>query len=254
MIEIPSIHNMRKLRRLYLSNNRLTLLPSIERLTNLQDLDFESNEVTSMPSMAKQHPFLTNLNVANNKLGHIDGLIGCIGLEHLNASGNRLDDVPGEAMHLTGLKSLRMAGNFIRVLSPQLLVWDRLKTLDLSHNQLQALPPEIGNLSSLLNLNLSGNTLSSLPPEVVECKSLTRVDFEGNPLNLDMANVAATQNKVAKLCVLNGGVLRAVVSKKNAYLGSDEEGEMDASFEAVGDSLLVSPGKGTVDSPPPTPS
>lgn len=254
IIEIPSIHNFLKLRRLYLSSNRLTVLPSIERLTNLHDLDIESNQITSMPTMAKSHPFLTNLNVAFNKLGHIEGLSGCLRLEHLNASGNRLEEIPPEAVYVLGLKSLRLASNRIKQVKPQLIVWEGLRTLDLSHNQLSLLPVEVTLLTALISLNLSNNALTALPPEIVACKLLARVDLEANPLDLDTATVSATQNKIGKLCTLNGGHLKAVVPAKLHHFGdgNDIETSFDADVTGTG-SMSLSPDRGTVASPPATP-
>eukprot|EP00283_Hemiselmis_rufescens_P020427 CAMPEP_0173453710 /NCGR_PEP_ID=MMETSP1357-20121228/51125_1 /TAXON_ID=77926 /ORGANISM="Hemiselmis rufescens, Strain PCC563" /LENGTH=1089 /DNA_ID=CAMNT_0014420683 /DNA_START=189 /DNA_END=3458 /DNA_ORIENTATION=+ len=229
LIEIPDFYSFPDLRRVYLSFNRLTFLPSMVRQAALEDLDIEGNQIGSMPIMAKQHPHLRNLNVAGNKLGYIEGLSGCTGLVSLNASGNRLEEVPPESIYAEGLKSLVMEGNRIKRLSPILFVWTTLKTLDLSNNVIEGIPPEIGALTSMVNLNLSGNQIQTLPNELIDCKKLTRADLEHNPLDLEIAAVAATQNKLGKLCQLNGGLLRPARLSKNHF--GPEEGAANETGE-----------------------
>uniref|UniRef100_H3B2D6 Leucine rich repeat containing 58 n=1 Tax=Latimeria chalumnae TaxID=7897 RepID=H3B2D6_LATCH len=132
----------RDTQRLLLSHNRLTYLPgSVALFRNLQLLDVSNNGLAFLCEEVLRLTRLRTLLAKNNQLTEfsLPKDFGHMGLEVVNLSGNRFEEMPSQLLELHGLRSLSLGGN-------------RLKTI----------PPEIENLTSIHILQPRRSRIQSL--------------------------------------------------------------------------------------------
>ncbi|EQC34357.1 hypothetical protein SDRG_08128 [Saprolegnia diclina VS20] len=150
------------LRRLYLTNNSLSLLsPEVALFQQLRVLGLGGNALTSLPTEIGSLPHL----------------------EALYAERNQLTCVPESLGRCKKLATVTLDYNRFRTFPLPLTQCSRLQHLSLSHNELSELPPRIRRLSWLLELNLDYNRLGpDLPPEMMYLSRLQRLGLDMNRL------------------------------------------------------------------------
>ncbi len=165
----PELFELKKLRSLALSLNRLTSLPpEIGRLRALRELYLDRNQLTTLPSEIGQLTALTWLVLCSNRFTTLPPEIGQLtALKTLYLSYNQLTTLPPELGQLTALARLYLSGNQLTTLPPELGQLTALTRLDLTGNKLATLPPELGQLTALAELSLHDNPGLGLPPEVL---------------------------------------------------------------------------------------
>ncbi|KAK3610610.1 hypothetical protein CHS0354_009068 [Potamilus streckersoni] len=204
------------LRKLDLSHNEIEVLEDNIgiQLFNLVELHLNNNCMVSLPETSLGLKKLEILNISHNVLTCIpeDFLHTCVKLKFLDASFNRLDSLPNEALALTMIKlsKLNMRRNCLIEKEPFyipkfILHLPSLMSLDLSENNLMGLPSismwkstlmrellvSRNNISKLNlegakawtkleKLNLSRNNLSELPREIGQLTYLSSLDISHN--------------------------------------------------------------------------
>jgi hypothetical protein len=123
---------------------------------------------------------VARLDVSFNVMTSLDGdvLAALAGdLRSLDASGNRLTELPHELGHLTNLRQLLINGNQLSTIAPEIGNLKKLQVLSASNNQIEALPRHIGRLRELTELRLDGNHLKSVLLDLGELRQLQVLDL-----------------------------------------------------------------------------
>ncbi|KAG2300279.1 hypothetical protein Bca52824_036751 [Brassica carinata] len=165
----PSIKNLQKLYRLYLTSCILLqkykcsteteeLQSSINRLSCLVELDLSNcKSIRTLPSSVRHMVSLKSMN-----------LDGCKHLENL----------PDSLQDLTSLETLQVSGCHNINEFPRLST--KINVLRISETSIEEIPARICNLSQLRSLDISGNKrLKHLPVSISEIRSLERLNFSG---------------------------------------------------------------------------
>jgi hypothetical protein len=139
LLSIPdSIGNLRLLRSLNLSGNKITQLPaSICTLDSLTRLDIENNDLLRIPE----------------NIGHLHSL------RMLILKRNGLARIPPSIHEMSKLEELYLDENQLTTLPPEIGRLITLKVLRVSNNTINALPATITNLKSLSTLDMQNNKL-----------------------------------------------------------------------------------------------
>ncbi|PIA45943.1 hypothetical protein AQUCO_01600294v1 [Aquilegia coerulea] len=178
---IPSgISRMRKLERVYLSNNSFS--------------DLSKNRLSgSIPDSLSNLFQLRRLLLFDNHLtGTIPPSLGqCINLEILDLSHNRISGmIPSEVAGLSSLKLyLNLSNNFLEGSIPfELSKMDMILAIDFSSNNLSgAIPAQLGSCIALESLNLSRNLLHGhFPVPIGKLPYLQELDISSNQLTGDI--------------------------------------------------------------------
>lgn len=119
-----SIGNLKKLKLLYLSDNKITEIKGIDELSSLQELSFYGCKITEIKNLDRLTN-LTSLDLGGNQITEIKGLETLTSLKNLELGNNQIREI-------TGLETLT-----------------RLNTLDLQSNQIT----EVKGLGTLTRLD-----------------------------------------------------------------------------------------------------
>ncbi|KAJ3010473.1 hypothetical protein HKX48_007387 [Thoreauomyces humboldtii] len=200
---------------LNLSYNKFTTLPEqLGAMRRLATLDASHNALTSLPLSLTQCRALTHLNVAKNALSRLVEASGSTiifpTLMDLDANGNVLSHLFGDAAELPALQRLDLRHNKLRMFPPEkglnltLTVVkemylshnfigslgddvlrpaeEQLQTLDIGNNELNLFPVSILRCIQLKRLDISNNNISKLPPQLGNLETINTFLFVGNPL------------------------------------------------------------------------
>lgn len=191
LIALPnSISNLKSLKKLYVGQNKLTILPdSIIQLTSLQILDFRNNKLKTLPQAIGNLKSLKKLYLGQNQLTILpDSITNLELLQILDLGGhimldcNNLTVLPESIGNLKSLQMLDLSNNKIESLPESITKLNLLQSLNLDCNKLVALPQAIGNLKSLEFLNLNSNELAILPNSIGNLKMLRFLNVRNNHL------------------------------------------------------------------------
>jgi hypothetical protein len=184
---------MRRLERLYLSNNLLSgeIPGSIGELPHLGLLDLSGNRLSgAIPDTFSNLTQLRRLMLHHNRLaGAIPPSLGhCQNLEIVDLSYNVLQgEIPAHVAAMDSLKIyLNLSNNHLEGPLPiELSKMDMILALDLSSNELAgAIPSQLGGCVALEYLNLSNNKLrGALPTAVAALPFLEVIDVSRNGLS-----------------------------------------------------------------------
>lgn len=156
----------RVLRRLDLSNRRMTALPPAEELEGVEALDLSGNLLKSLEGLPE---CVKVVNVSRNRLQSLKGLP--LGVQEVNASGNLLEGVlavPRTVEELDVSNNIWLTKLAVRGLSLEVLNAENCRIAELGQ-----LPP------GLRVLNLASNALESFPPVHLPLEEL---DLSGNQI------------------------------------------------------------------------
>jgi hypothetical protein len=133
------LHRLRRLRVLFCSDNRFTLLPEVlGRCEHLEMVGFKANHITEVPANALPAR-----------------------LRWLTLTDNRITALPEALGQRPRLQKLMLAGNRLTQLPASLAACERLELLRISANQLDALPDGLLTLPRLAWLAHGGNPFSA---------------------------------------------------------------------------------------------
>jgi hypothetical protein len=130
--ELPKLH---KLRILFCSDNRFTVLPEVlGRCPQLDMVGFKANRIHTVPA-ASLPASLRWLILTDNDIAELPAAIGqCSGMQKLMLAGNRLHSLPPEMAACARLELLRIAANCLTELPAWLLDLPRLSWLAYAGN------------------------------------------------------------------------------------------------------------------------
>ncbi|KAM6188383.1 LOW QUALITY PROTEIN: leucine-rich repeat and calponin homology domain-containing protein 4-like [Sarcoramphus papa] len=168
---------------LSLAGRRLRAFPvAAARRWDLSDTtqaDLSRNRFGEVPEAACRLVSLEGLSLYHNCLRSVSPAIANLqALAHLDLSRNQLTSLPA-CLCLLPLRVLNASNNRLAQLPENIGALGALRQLDVSCNELRALPAGVGQLKSLRDLNLRRNQLTMLPAELSELP-LVRLDFSCN--------------------------------------------------------------------------
>ena len=201
--------NLKRLERLYLTNNELTgsIPKELGKLENLTDLGLGQNRLTGpIPKELGKLSDLEYLVLHDNRLtGSIPKKLGRLSrLDRLDFYSNRLTGrIPKELGRLEKLTDLDLSQNWLTGPIPKELgKLSELKYLSLHNNLLTGrIPRELGNLSNLNELHLHYNKLTGPIPK--ELGKLSKLYYLTLYLNRLSGSVPAELGNPAGLSFLN---------------------------------------------------
>ncbi|XP_038074856.1 leucine-rich repeat serine/threonine-protein kinase 1-like [Patiria miniata] len=199
----PGISTAKSLKKLNVSNNRLSELPAAWDCP-LKRLDASNNKIGKVPDMHEYwNRSLTNLNLSCNHLTEIPWTVCQLTLlVKLNLSGNKITELPPtDYWNIYSLRELLLADNCFEftenTASPSApAIVKKRRSLrffsrDISQTTSLEVPP-IGDATassvvfpesfcdSLSTLDLSNNQLRDVPPSLCKLACLQRLDLSGN--------------------------------------------------------------------------
>ena len=203
----------RTIKRLDLTNLRLTLLPTdlMTSLTSLQHLDlsfndlceesFEApfaklrtlveltvhyNRIGAIPRPWRSLRGLTRLKIGNNQLKSIEGVDKLKKLQILIVENNEVETLDKSFYtSLTRLEILHFGNNLLRNVAPDIRNMRFLRHVDVSHNNLTTLRAELFQLPRIEVLNASANQISRIPTIATKGKAkhpISDIDLSDNLL------------------------------------------------------------------------
>lgn len=175
------IVRFKKLRILFLSNNRFTTFPLIlGQCQSLSMIGFKSNAISDIP----EHAFPETLRwliLTNNEVEHIPTSIGnCRPLEKVALAGNQLKHLPEEMAACKNLALLRISANNFETLPAWLLRMPKLAWLAYSGNPCSLIRKE-KTLPGIAWRNLKIlETLGEGASGIISKAEITHGEFEGH--------------------------------------------------------------------------
>lgn len=210
IFKIENLNNFKKLRKLALIANEVTVIEGLEEqgqtleqlelyqnhikridniqhLTNLRVLDLSFNNIRRIEHL-ETLVNLRELFLSSNKIAKIEGLSTLKELRTLELGSNRIRVVEG-IENLTNLSELWLGRNKItRMELPRL---PQLTRVSLQSNRIEEWNPELfGNCPKLRELYLSHNNLPSPPKEIRQLVELTVLDLCCNRID-DVETIAS---------------------------------------------------------------
>ncbi|ORX86685.1 RNI-like protein [Anaeromyces robustus] len=180
-----SIENLKNLRILDLSYNRLKTLPkSIGNLKNLEKLNLSENfDFSELPDSIGNLENLYTLILKKTNLRSLPESIGNLkNLEELNLSESyNFSELPDSIGNLENLHTLNFKKMNLRSLPESIGNLKNLEELNLSENRkFSELPDFIGNFENLHTLILKQMNLRSLPESIGNLKNLKELNLSDN--------------------------------------------------------------------------
>ncbi|XP_061314523.1 leucine-rich repeat and calponin homology domain-containing protein 4 [Pezoporus flaviventris] len=168
---------------LILAGRRLRSFPAAAArrwdLSDTTQADLSRNRFGEVPEAACHLVALEGLSLHHNCLRSVPPAIANLqALAHLDLSRNQLSSLP-PCLCLLPLRVLNASNNRLAQLPDNIGTMGALRQLDVSSNALRALPRGLGQLRALRDLNLRRNLLTALPMELSELP-LVRLDFSCN--------------------------------------------------------------------------
>ncbi|KAF4518079.1 hypothetical protein B566_EDAN009623 [Ephemera danica] len=186
-------------------------------------LDVSSNQLVDLPTfLSPARRRLQTLLVQGNRLTALraSSLAGLAGLRVVNASENRLVDLPAVPLREScrELREVHLRDNTLHSLGDTFARLEQLLVLDVARNQLVSLPAEaLAGLIRLIVLDLAGNALTRIEPKAFkDLYSLQILDLRDNAIasvsddaflplyNLHTLNLAGNRLTSVGPSMLNG--------------------------------------------------
>lgn len=146
---------------------------TVKKRVRERHLDLSHLGLERLPSALERFPDVTSLDASSNRLREIPVEIAdMFRLHKLDLGRNAIRSVPTELAWLPDLRTLHLADNALTEIPSGVLSLSELAGLGLSDNQLRALPEAISDLVHIRTLWLSDNQLVDLPRSMTKLTKL----------------------------------------------------------------------------------
>ncbi|XP_037230803.1 leucine-rich repeat and calponin homology domain-containing protein 4 [Falco rusticolus] len=221
-----------------LSRNRFGEVPEAAcRLVSLEALSLYHNCLRSISPAIANLQALTHLDLSRNQLSSLPPCLCLLPLRVLNASNNRLAQLPENIGALSGLRQLDVGCNELLVLPAGMGQLKALRDLNLRRNQLRVLPAELSELP-LVRLDFSCNRVVTIPRCYRRLRHLQIILADNNPLQSPPAQVCL-KGKVHIFKYLHHHAEAAAATRTPPACPTDElcplrqRGGLDSGFNSV---------------------
>ncbi|XP_064293687.1 leucine-rich repeat and calponin homology domain-containing protein 4 isoform X2 [Phalacrocorax carbo] len=221
-----------------LSRNRFGEVPEAAcRLVSLEGLSLYHNCLRSVSPAIANLQALAHLDLSRNQLSSLPACLCLLPLRVLNASNNRLAQLPENIGALGALRQLDVSCNELRALPAGVGQLKALRDLNLRRNQLTALPSELSELP-LVRLDFSCNRVVAIPRCYRRLRHLQIILADNNPLQSPPAQVCL-KGKVHIFKYLNHEAETAAATRPPPTCLTDElcplrqRGGLDSGFNSV---------------------
>jgi len=173
---------MKALKKLNLSYNRLTFLPEQleEQMPALEWLHVGNNDLVCLPNMFSLNS-LRSFNASSNQIQCLNNVELPVSIEKINLSCNILVGMPKNIHELKNLQSLNLNQNCLKYLPGDIGQLTSLKELLVCRNDLRELPTSLCSITSIVSLKFDFNKkLAALPAGMHLLKNLQELKCEGN--------------------------------------------------------------------------
>eukprot|EP01119_Soliformovum_irregulare_P021762 TRINITY_DN7311_c0_g2_i5.p1 TRINITY_DN7311_c0_g2~~TRINITY_DN7311_c0_g2_i5.p1 ORF type:complete len:1018 (-),score=220.59 TRINITY_DN7311_c0_g2_i5:513-3566(-) len=155
-----------QLQHLCASFNRIGEVPSeMLLLQRLQVLNLSHNGLSAVPKGVLSLPELTSVALGYNSISSMDEEKPSSDLQEMFLSGNPLGKVPEWVYQAESLSEVYAAHIGCSEISPAIANLGNLTRCDLGHNAIQDLPGSLGSVIYLESLDLSHNELQAVGPQ-----------------------------------------------------------------------------------------
>ncbi|XP_028287147.1 leucine-rich repeat and IQ domain-containing protein 1 [Parambassis ranga] len=206
--KLTSIHGLSgadNLDVLELSHNSITRIAGLESMMRLQKLSLDHNQLISTKGL-RDVLTLLHLDCSHNHLASVDGLENNALLHTLDLTANNLTEPPGLNNQVL-LRELHLDDNSIASLQGLSACWlPLMQQLTVSQNRIMALP-SMSDFVSLEYLDLRFNCLSDLQnmcENLEGCQFLRDVHLTGNPLQRENGWRSTLQKALPGLRSIDG--------------------------------------------------
>ena len=168
---------------LNVGNNLLTDLPvELNTLSaTLERLWIDDNRLTILPSCVLELNLLKVLRVSNNKIEFVPNEFNKLPQLHtLALDNNMLTQIPSTVFHLEHLEKLLLRGNRLISLPSEISNLQKLSFLQISSNQIETIPEELGELTQLVTCMLNSNLITTVPLSLSKLMKLKKISFANN--------------------------------------------------------------------------
>lgn len=153
---------------------------------NLSYVDLTHNKIDDLRPL-KRFIKLRHLNASHNRLLQLPDteLSGLRKLHSVILNNNFLFHLPQSFANMSSLVEINLANNRFQIFPVELCLLPKLEVVDLSGNSIKKLTPMINKIQAI-EMNLKQNSLSELcPNQLAECSRLRVLRLEDNDLGLD---------------------------------------------------------------------
>ncbi|XP_071056727.1 leucine-rich repeat-containing protein 58 [Onthophagus taurus] len=184
-IVVNEPENVRKIEVLKATNNLLRSVPkNINHFTSLRKLDISDNRITYLPDVFKHLP-LTSLIargnlLTNNSLPKV--FTSSKWVREINFTSNLFTGFPEQILVFKNLRYLYLGSNKICSVPNAISKLTNLRLLHIYNNLVESIPESIANLKHLKALRLHDNNLKTLPRDIVTLDNLLYLSLRDNPL------------------------------------------------------------------------
>lgn len=225
LLSPKSLPEASSVRALDLSCNRLRRLElDLSPLTSLETLNLSDNQLTTLEGLILPASLRT-LQLNGNQLASfplLTLLSQCPSLTSLYLSGNKLASLPEGLEELVALRTLYLGSNQLSSLPEGLLFPPGLVSLYLGGNRLSAVPATLGLLTRLRVLHLHDNQLTELPASLVQLSELEVLNLHRNRLALLPVELLGLR-KLRQLSVRQNPLLTRFAGSYHRHLPSLQE-------------------------------
>ena len=189
-----NLHQLTKLKELYLGGNIITTFPKeIQSLTSLERFKIWGNKFDVSYFVPFISRSLKELSLRNINLKSLPtALFEFEFLEELDISNNQIEEIPATVQKFKNLKTLKISNNLLKNLPPNIASLQKLEVIDCSFNQLGKFPATILKLKQLRELKIHFNDIGKIPKEIQYLSKLEK-------LHLTNANLTSIPEEIGEL-------------------------------------------------------
>jgi len=184
----PQLAMLQRLRHLSLSFNKIGAVPEIlpMSLSRLKQLCVRGNQLQTLPSSLFKCRYLIDIDASENRISELPTTFQLLSrLQILSLKSNKLKRLPPEFNSLSRLQSLDISKNDLNWVSVGFFsCLTKLEKLCISYNKLISIPHEIQRMRSIQKLELEANCLTKLPPSLYrKCTTLRELNIAKNSIS-----------------------------------------------------------------------
>lgn len=154
-------------------------------LEKMHSLNLRGLDLTEIPSEIKYLKSLCTLDASLNKITNIpEEVYNLTKLEILSLEDNRLGELSSSIKKLTQLEEFILTGNVLENLPDEIENLANLRILKLGDNYIEEMPKSLEGLGNLRELFLDNNQFKNVPPSLVELTSLEVLNLKNNHISI----------------------------------------------------------------------